>query len=122
MNKYLLIILLFIGFAARAQEKIWEGTGCRDRKVTLTAYLPEGEPRAAVVVCPGGSYHWLDVDAEGTKVGQWLAGEGIAAYVLQYRVAGKFEFAAKYRQEASRDPQGSAAVSVRPAVSHDHRQ
>jgi acetyl esterase/lipase len=50
-----------------------------------------------VVVCPGGSYHWLDLDAEGTKVAQWLAGEGIAAYVLQYRVAGKFEFAAKYR-------------------------
>jgi acetyl esterase/lipase len=49
------------------------------------------------VVCPGGSYHWLDLETEGTKVAQWLSGAGVAAYVLQYRVAGKFEFAAKYR-------------------------
>ena len=90
-------ILLLNAIGLNAQEKIWEGTGCKDRKVTITEYLPEGVPWAGVVVCPGGSYHWLDLEAEGTKVGQWLAGEGIAAYVLQYRVAGKFEFAAKYR-------------------------
>ena len=23
-------------------------------------YKPEGEPKAAVIVCPGGSYFWLD--------------------------------------------------------------
>jgi len=89
--------LLFLSFVTSAQEKIWEGTACRDRKVTLTAYLPEGEPKAAVIVCPGGSYHWLDLETEGTKVARWLSGAGIAAYVLEYRVAGKFEFAAKYR-------------------------
>lgn len=91
------LCLTFSCFTAQAQEKIWEGTACKASKVTLTEYLPEGEPWAAAVVCPGGSYHWLDLEAEGTKVAQWLAGEGIAAYVLQYRVAGKFEFAAKYR-------------------------
>ena len=91
------LCLTFSCFTAQAQEKIWEGTACKAYGVTLTEYLPEGEPWAGVVVCPGGSYHWLDLEAEGTKVGQWLAGEGIAAYVLQYRVAGKFEFAAKYR-------------------------
>lgn len=90
-------ILLLHAIGLNAQEKIWEGTVCKANRVTLTEYLPEGEPWAAVVVCPGGSYHWLDLEAEGTKVGQWLSGEGIAAYVLQYRVAGKFEFAAKYR-------------------------
>ena len=97
MNKYLLIILLFIGFTARAQEKIWEGTACTNRSVTLTSYLPEGAPRAAIVVCPGGSYHWHDMEAEGTKVAQWLASEGYAAYVLKYRAAGRFEFISKYR-------------------------
>lgn len=97
MNKLVSIILFLVCISASAQVKIWEGTGCRDRKVTLTEYWPEGEAWAGVVVCPGGSYHWLDMEAEGTKVGEWLAGEGIAAFVLQYRVAGKFEFAAKYR-------------------------
>ena len=97
MSRLVSVILFFLCISASAQVKIWEGTACKANSVTLTEYLPQGEPRAAVVVCPGGSYHWLDVDAEGTKVGQWLAGEGIAAYVLQYRVAGKFEFAAKYR-------------------------
>ena len=98
MKKLLSIIfLLLMAWTSPAQERIWEGTACKARRVTLTAYLPAGEPRAAVIVCPGGSYHWLDLDAEGTKVAQWLSSEGIAAYVLEYRVAGKFEFVAKYR-------------------------
>ncbi len=98
MKKMLITIgLLLAAICTQAQERIWEGTSCKARKVTLTAFLPEGEPRAAVIVCPGGSYHWLDLEAEGTLVAQWLASEGIAAYVLQYRVAGKFEFVAKYR-------------------------
>ena len=80
-----------------AQERIWEGTACHSRQVTMTAYLPEGTPKAAIVVCPGGSYHWLDMDSEGKKVAQWLCSEGYAAYVLRYRAAGKMEFVMKYR-------------------------
>ena len=91
-------ILLFQALTLPAQERIWEGThNGRMKGVTLEEFRPEGEPRAAVIVCPGGSYHWLDYEAEGRKVGEWLASEGVAAYVLRYRVAGKFEFAAKYR-------------------------
>lgn len=92
-----LLLLCLFCLSASAQEKIWEGTACTNRRVTLTAYLPEGEPRAAIVVCPGGSYHWHDLEAEGTKVAQWLASEGYAAYVLKYRAAGRFEFISKYR-------------------------
>ncbi len=98
MKKLLtLISLLLAVVSVRAQERIWEGTRCKARQVTLAAFLPEGEPRAAVIVCPGGSYHWLDYGVEGTQVAEWLASRGIAAYVLKYRVAGKFEFVAKYR-------------------------
>ena len=64
---------------------------------TLTAYLPEGEPKAAVVVCPGGSYVWRDKEGEGRLVGEWLASEGIAAYVLFYRTAGVLDFITSYR-------------------------
>ena len=92
-----LCILLLLPVKMWGQERIWEGTECKNRSVTMTEYLPEGEAKAAIVVCPGGSYHWHDMDTEGIKVAQWLASEGYAAYVLKYRVAGKFEFASKYR-------------------------
>lgn len=90
-------LLCLLTFTARSQEKIWEGTACRSQQVTLTEFLPEGEPRAVVVVCPGGSYHWLDKEAEGTLVARWLAREGYAAYVLHYRTAGVLEYLTKYR-------------------------
>ena len=60
----------------------------------LTAY-PAG--RVAVVVCPGGSYSWLDKQTEGHDVARWLQSEGISAYVLRYRVQGGFAFASGIR-------------------------
>ena len=36
-------------------------------KVTLTPYVAEGST-VAVVVCPSGSYCWLDMETEGTGV------------------------------------------------------
>ena len=67
------------------------------RAQTLTEYLPEGEPKAAVVVCPGGSYFWLDKHGEGELVGEWLTSQGIAAYVLYYHTAGVLDFITSYR-------------------------
>ncbi|MEM6799140.1 MAG: alpha/beta hydrolase [Planctomycetota bacterium] len=55
---------------------------------TLTLYLPEGEPRAAAVVCPGGGYGFLSFDKEGVAVAEWLRDRGIAAGVLKYTTAG----------------------------------
>jgi acetyl esterase/lipase len=92
-----LLLVLGLALGAHAQEKIWQGTSCKASQVTLTAYLPVGTPKAAVIICPGGSYHWLEPLAEGQLVGEWLQQQGYAAYVLRYRVAGKFEFVAKYR-------------------------
>ena len=98
MRKLILaILLLSLAAPLFSQEKIWEGTSCRNKRVSLEAFLPEGTPRAAIIVCPGGSYHWLDEHSEGVCVAEWLQKNGIAAYLLRYRVAGKFEFAAKYR-------------------------
>jgi len=55
----------------------------------LTVYLPAPEKATgtAIVVCPGGGYGTLALDHEGEQIGQWLIGEGIAAFVLQYRHA-----------------------------------
>ncbi|MBL8890622.1 MAG: alpha/beta hydrolase [Planctomycetaceae bacterium] len=42
--------------------------------------------RAAVVICPGGGYHILAYDLEGTEVAEWLVKQGVTAIVLKYRV------------------------------------
>lgn len=51
-------------------------------------YLPPAQTRsgATVVVCPGGGFHILAWDLEGTEIAEWLNSIGITAVVLKYRV------------------------------------
>ena len=58
------------------------------RKPTLTVYLPPKEKAtgAAVVICPGGGYGILAIAHEGHDVAQKLTEQGIAAFVLKYRL------------------------------------
>lgn len=58
--------------------------------------------KEAVVVCPGGAYSILSWVKEGTDIGEWLAGQGFTAYVLQYRVPGKKEGALQDAQRIIR--------------------
>jgi acetyl esterase/lipase len=44
------------------------------------------EPSPAVLVCPGGGYHILAWDLEGTEVCEWLNSIGYTAVLLKYRV------------------------------------
>ncbi len=55
---------------------------------TLTVFLPDPAiaTGAGVIVCPGGAFHFLMVDKEGTDVARWLTARGVAASVLKYRV------------------------------------
>jgi acetyl esterase/lipase len=39
-----------------------------------------------VLVCPGGGYHILALDLEGTEVCQWLNSIGVTGVLLKYRV------------------------------------
>jgi acetyl esterase/lipase len=57
-------------------------------KPTIAVYLPSKETRTgtAMVVCPGGGYRNLYLDREGVQVAAWLNANGIAAFVLKYRV------------------------------------
>lgn len=75
---------------------IWEGTGCK-ATVKLTPYLAEGKGNTAVIVCPGGSYFWLDRKTEGFGVAEWLNSQGVSAFVLEYRVGGIFGFITHHR-------------------------
>lgn len=64
--------------------------------ISLKAFLPSSSTppasETAVIVCPGGSYCWLDVTTEGDSVARSLQQAGFAAYVLKYRTAGFLPF------------------------------
>jgi len=56
---------------------------------TLTYYPAASAHPAgtAVIICPGGGYQFLAFDHEGRQYAKWLAGLGVAAFVLKYRLA-----------------------------------
>ena len=62
------------------------GTAPRDIP-TLTAYLPAADQAtgAAMVICPGGAYAGLS-SHEGEGYAKWLTENGVAAFVLKYRL------------------------------------
>lgn len=55
---------------------------------TLRVFLPDAGSAtgAAVIVCPGGGFRWLSIDHEGIDVARWLNANGVAAFVLKYRL------------------------------------
>ena len=60
-------------------------------KPALTAWMPKGPKTGqAVVVCPGGGYGALAMDHEGKQIAQWLNSQGIAAFVLKYRLGPRY--------------------------------
>ena len=100
MKKIILVFsLLLITGMTKAQVKIWEGLDIsHGRRVKLTSFLADENPTGtAVIVCPGGSYYWLDKKNEGDSVAMWLQSNGISAFVLAYRVAGIGAFAYRHR-------------------------
>ena len=96
-----ILVLVFMAAMPRltAQETVHlypDSKNRSERKVTLECY-PVENPIATVVVCPGGSYCWLDYEGEGQEVARWLQSQGFSAYVLRYRVAGWWAWALHYR-------------------------
>ena len=55
---------------------------------SLTAYQPSRSTAngTAVIVAPGGGFHLLSWDYEGTVVAERLAARGVTAFVLKYRL------------------------------------
>ena len=90
------VLVLCVWMEAAAFINIWAGTTCK-KKVEMVPYLAQGDKKIAVVVCPGGSYFWHDMEAEGKAVGQWLQRNGISAFVLHYRTAGFMAYFLHYR-------------------------
>ena len=63
-----------------------------DEMPELHVYLTDKPSSQAVVVCPGGGYKGLSFGSEGVSVAKWLNQNGIAAFVVKYRMpAGRQE-------------------------------
>jgi acetyl esterase/lipase len=70
--------------------KLWEESLTHKQKWSkLTVFLPEKSYTLgiSVIICPGGSYYWLDMNNEGYSVARYLNSKGITAFVLRYRTA-----------------------------------
>lgn len=54
----------------------------------ITIHQPSDEERTgtAIIVAPGGGFHILAYDLEGTEVCEWLNSIGVTAILLKYRV------------------------------------
>jgi acetyl esterase/lipase len=55
---------------------------------TLTLLKPDPAKAngTAIIVCPGGGFHFLAIDHEGTNVANELVKKGITVFVLKYRL------------------------------------
>ncbi len=89
------VIPLYNGAAPGSENWNWEekqikadiGTIVMDvSHPSLTAYVPANPNGTAVIIAPGGAFHILAFDLEGTEVAKRLNALGITAFVLKYRV------------------------------------
>jgi acetyl esterase/lipase len=53
---------------------------------TLTVFLPENPSGTAVIICPGGGYIAETYRGEGTEIAEAFVRQGIAAFVVKYRL------------------------------------
>lgn len=103
------------------QEHLMEPTDAIDRLIdvvnpTISFYPATGVgPRPAVLVCPGGGYHILAWNHEGTDIAAWLQANGISAFLLKYRCPGRRAAALADAVRAMRIIRANAAEwNVRP--------
>jgi acetyl esterase/lipase len=60
------------------------------QKPDIAVFLPskKNSTGEAIVICPGGGYGILAYDWEGSDIARWFNSQGIAAFVLKYRLPG----------------------------------
>lgn len=74
---------------------------------TLEVFLPSKSVRngKAMIICPGGGYHYLTYNFEGTDIAKFLNSKGITAFVLKYRLPNSSSLITRYQaplQDAQR--------------------
>lgn len=96
--KFIAFLLIAISIPTLAQSKenpipLWtgdapgaQGTDSKDIP-EITSWLPENPNGTAIIILPGGGYGHLADDHEGKQIAQWCNDNGIAGFVVQYRIA-----------------------------------
>lgn len=80
-----LLLSLCAGLQAQTARK-FELKNSADGLSTLYAFLPQHPTGRAVVCCPGGGYEFLAMQSEGTDWAPYFNNQGIAFFVLKYRM------------------------------------
>ncbi len=90
MKKKLLILALamgsFISLSAQSTARKFVLNLSEDGECNLTCYLPQNPNGRAIVDCPGGGYSHLAIDHEGHDWAEYFNKQGIAFFVLKYRM------------------------------------
>jgi len=93
------VIQLYNGAAPGSEKWTWqEGDNTNNMfktrvvynvvKPTLTVYQPDSVAAngTAIIIAPGGAFHTLSIESEGSDVAKWLNKKGVTAFVLRYRL------------------------------------
>ena len=90
MNKKILTLALmmgaFVGMSAQSTARKFVLKNSADGQSEITCYLPQNPTGRAVVDCPGGGYSHLAMDHEGHQWAEYFNKQGIAFFVLKYRM------------------------------------
>ncbi len=87
IKKLLLLGLLMPSLALRAQTaRTFTMSLTDDGQAQMVCFLPEKPSGKAIVGVPGGGYSVLSNTHEGTQASGWLNSQGIAYFVVNYRL------------------------------------
>ena len=87
MKKLLVFSLLLLSMAVQAQTaRQFTIDLTEDGKAQMVCFLPEQSSGKAIVGVPGGGYSVLSNTHEGTQASGWLNQQGIAYFVVNYRM------------------------------------
>ena len=83
---FFLLMLTAITASAQSTARKFVLKNSSDGLSELTCYLPKNPSGRAVVDCPGGGYSHLAMDHEGHQWAEYFNKQGIAFFVLKYRM------------------------------------
>lgn len=99
------------GKAGEEVEVVTKNDGVRRianiHRPSITAHLPAKAVAtgAAVIILPGGGHRYLSIENEGHAVARWLSEQGVAGFVLKYRLAREAGSTYKVEEHALQDAQ-----------------
>ena len=82
----MLLMLLFVMGAQAQTARKFTLNLTEDGKAQMVCFLPETPSGKAIVGVPGGGYSMLSNTHEGTQASGWLNQQGIAYFVVNYRL------------------------------------